>query len=240
MKKSPSDRLINLDKYCFYALLKSKKKEIKIKKFPYFNKYYSGKVQFKENNGNYFEYETIGQNQYIANPKINFKIFSGRISKEKIIKFKKHLLSEYERVLNEIQIEIDFDEDIKDVIESVENRYKKNLYIKTLKDLKISYQPHMEEYRDIYNKYHNRFNNLPKNEKEFLKEFGLFKITRESAFYILLFRHKDDEDFLIKDVNIYDQTNLKDKFEKFIKSYDKHLIITCRKKPTRVGLKSKF
>lgn len=95
--------------------------------------------------------------------------------------------------------------------------YKKELFKNSLYQLNKFYVPYYKEYFNITQ---SNFSKLKQDEKIFLNEYGKFKLTNLSSFYILLYRHKKDKDFYLHNIN-FDENNLKDEYDLFYDSYKK-------------------
>lgn len=137
-------------------------------------------------------------------------------------------------------------EDWNDLFDKYENKIDTlNLYINALTKSNTIYLPFFPEFEDIWlrnkdiniledfsiskkwNKVlweknlRNKLPTISKKEINFLNEHGFNKMTQESAFFVLMYRYKEDIDFPFKS-NINNKIEMQTLFEKFRSAYRGH------------------
>lgn len=119
---------------------------------------------------------------------------------------------------------------------------RKLLFKTTLDELKIKYRPYYKIWDKIYlenlnleininydfknynikllwdKKLIDKKPSISQEELNFIRNYNEFKITRFSAYLILIYRYKDDIDFPIK-VNLYELDRIKQSYNKFYAAY---------------------
>jgi hypothetical protein len=205
-KKFPKVRLVRFD--CIITTKEGKKKYIYIDFAPIVKK--GEKLIVHDNSGNIFELFPIIHKEEIIYPKIDFELFN-----ENEGKFSDDYKLAYWKILSDINDEIEAEEELKLSIKNYTTSQTKDLFKQQLLDVNILYPPYFIEFDEIYKDNLQDMKDISDEEKFFLRNYAFKKITRKSAFLILLYRHKDDKDFLFEfDLNnedsiekIYDNFN---------------------------------
>lgn len=208
-KKTPEVQLI-----CFECKIKTTKGEIKdvyINLPPVVEKGHKG--YYQDDIGNMFEYCTIYYENKSYTPNVDFELF-----KEDEGKFSDNYKLAYWKTLKYITAEINAEEDLKLAIKNFKTSQTKDLFKQQLIDLKILYPPYFEEFNKIYVENVQDMKSVSDKEKQFLRSFGFRKITRFSSFLLLLYRNKDNKDFLF-DFDLSNEDLIKDIYDNFISSF---------------------
>jgi len=170
-------------------------------------------INYKDGQGNSFQYNAIYYDNTNYNPNIDCELF-----KENEGKFSDNYFASFFNAYQSIRLEIETKEEIEFLDEH--NRIKEeNKELKEqLKKMRVKHKIYFKEFDDIYNDNLQGMENLTKEEVQYIKSNGYRKITRYTAFLILLYRHKDDTDFLLK-VDLKDEDSIKNLYDNYYNAY---------------------
>jgi hypothetical protein len=185
-----------------------------------------GKDNYKDKNGNSFDYDLISYRKIVNKPDIKFGLFD-----KDVREFKKSFIRAVWAIYQKIRKEIKNKDEIKSSFHYRKLQETKELYKNLIKEMHVSHRLYYNEFEQIYLNNTQEMKDITEKELKFIKNKGHRSITRRSAFYILLYRHRNNEDFLLKDeYDINNEESLKELFEKFYNAFKQNKIYISRKR----------
>lgn len=197
---------------CRITLLNGEKKYTYIESPP--NIIVAGTKIYKDKQGNIFEYDIVRYKDKLYEPlKLNCELFSQSEGK---------FADNFKIAYFDIYKHVEEEQDLEFAFESIKTSETKESFKKYIEEMKLTpYQIYYREFNEIYIGNTPRKTNITEDELEFLRKNDLSqRITRKTAFLLLLFRHRDDKDFLLE-CDFNDSYVFNELFEKFYFSFRK-------------------
>ncbi|MBZ0204227.1 MAG: hypothetical protein K8I03_14525 [Ignavibacteria bacterium] len=174
----------------------------------------AGTKTYKDKQGNIFKYDIVRYKDKLYEPqKLNCELFSQSEGK-----FADNFKIAYFDIYKQVEVEQDFEF----ALENIKAFETKEQLKKYIKEMNITpYQLYYNEFDKIYLENTPQKTTLTKEELEFLRNRDLSqRITRKTAFLLLLFRNRNNNDFLLE-CDINDSFAFEELFEKFHFSFRK-------------------